>query len=163
MAISGDYRDVVSVIRALYDGTSNAMQVRMNCFCGSSARRNLWGIRLRSALVAASSLATKFGQHEGPRSKFLGKFWGLSAWMLEMIMLLSLVLRNSADLAIVGALLVVNAVLGFAQERLPGGAGYVKHYDGYSFLLDDLVLKHNLLICEAIGNDPQVFRERAQH
>src|SRR5208282_3903482 len=48
-------------------------------------------------------------------------FWGLSAWMLELIMLLSLVLRNYADLAIVGALLVVNAVLGFAQERRAAG------------------------------------------
>ena len=52
-----------------------------------------------------------------PVLKFLGKFWGLSAWMLELIMILSLVLRNYADLAIVSALLVVNAVLGFAQER----------------------------------------------
>ncbi|HLN30572.1 MAG TPA: plasma-membrane proton-efflux P-type ATPase [Gemmataceae bacterium] len=56
-----------------------------------------------------------------PVLKFLGKFWGLSAWMLELIMLLSLVLRNYADLAIVGALLVVNAVLGYAQERRAAG------------------------------------------
>ena len=27
------------------------------------------------------------------------------------------------------------------------GGGYIKHYDGYSFLLDDLVLKSDLLIC----------------
>ena len=33
-----------------------------------------------------------------------------------------------------------------------GGESYVKHYDGYSFLLDDLVLEHDLLICESIGN-----------
>jgi hypothetical protein len=33
-----------------------------------------------------------------------------------------------------------------------GGQMYIKHYDGYSFLLDDLVLEHDLLICEAIGN-----------
>ncbi len=32
------------------------------------------------------------------------------------------------------------------------GGGYIKHYDGYSFLLDDLVLESDLLICEAIGN-----------
>ena len=60
-------------------------------------------------------------QKEHPVLKFLGKFWGLSAWMLELIMLLSLVLRNYADLAIVGALLVVNAVLGFWQERRAAG------------------------------------------
>ena len=29
-----------------------------------------------------------------PVFKFLGKFWGLSAWMLELIMVLSLVLRE---------------------------------------------------------------------
>ncbi len=56
-----------------------------------------------------------------PVLKFLGKFWGLSAWMLELIMILSLVLRNYADLAIVGALLVVNAVLGYWQERRAAG------------------------------------------
>ena len=33
-----------------------------------------------------------------------------------------------------------------------GGGGYIKHYDGYSFLLDDLALEHDLLICEGIGN-----------
>ena len=32
------------------------------------------------------------------------------------------------------------------------GGGYIKHYDGYSFLVDDLVLEYDLLICEAIGN-----------
>ena len=33
-------------------------------------------------------------QKEHPVLKFLGKFWGLSAWMLELIMILSLVLRE---------------------------------------------------------------------
>jgi plasma-membrane proton-efflux P-type ATPase len=60
-------------------------------------------------------------QKEHPILNFLGKFWGLSAWMLELIMLLSLVLRHYSDLAIVGALLVVNAVLGFWQERRAAG------------------------------------------
>lgn len=48
---------------------------------------------------------------------FLGKFWGLSAWMLELIMVLSAVLGKFSDLAVVGALLVVNAVLSFMQEH----------------------------------------------
>src|SRR6202142_3355881 len=51
-----------------------------------------------------------------PVLMFLGKFWGLSAWMLELIMVLSAVLRKFSDLAVVGALLVVNAVLSFMQE-----------------------------------------------
>src|SRR5579864_1752141 len=60
-------------------------------------------------------------QKEHPVLKFLAKFWGLSAWMLELIMMLSLVLGHYSDLAIVGALLVVNAVLGFWQERRAAG------------------------------------------
>ena len=32
-------------------------------------------------------------QKEHPALMFLGKFWGLSAWMLELIMLLSAILR----------------------------------------------------------------------
>ncbi|MDA8123676.1 MAG: plasma-membrane proton-efflux P-type ATPase [Deltaproteobacteria bacterium] len=56
-----------------------------------------------------------------PFLKFLGKFWGVSAWMLEMIMILSAVLRKYSDLAVVSALLVVNAVLSFAQEHRAAG------------------------------------------
>lgn len=56
-----------------------------------------------------------------PVLKFLGKFWGISAWMLELIMVLSAMLGNYSDLAVVGVLLVVNAVLGFMQERRAAG------------------------------------------
>lgn len=56
-------------------------------------------------------------QHAHPVVRFVAKFWGLSAWMLELIMLLSWVLRKEADLLIVGALLVVNAVISFLQEH----------------------------------------------
>jgi plasma-membrane proton-efflux P-type ATPase len=56
-----------------------------------------------------------------PVRMFLGKFWGLSAWMLELIMVLSLVLRKFPDLAVVGTLLVVNAVLSFMQEHRAAG------------------------------------------
>ena len=56
-----------------------------------------------------------------PVLKFLGKFWGISAWMLEVIMVLSAVLRKYSDLVVVGALLVVNAVVSFTQERRAAG------------------------------------------
>ena len=56
-----------------------------------------------------------------PLLKFLGKFWGVSAWMLELIMVLSAVLRKYSDLAVVSALLVINAVLSFAQEHRAAG------------------------------------------
>ena len=60
-------------------------------------------------------------QKEHSVLQFLRKFWGLSAWMLELIMVLSAVLGNYADLGMVSALLVVNAVLGFVQERRAAG------------------------------------------
>ena len=56
-----------------------------------------------------------------PALKFLKKFWGVSAWMLELIMVLSAVLGKYSDLVVVGALLVINAVLGFVQERRAAG------------------------------------------
>ena len=48
---------------------------------------------------------------------FAKKFWGLTAWMLEVAIVLSLVLGKYLDLYIITALLLVNAVLGFIQER----------------------------------------------
>ncbi|HXJ21008.1 MAG TPA: plasma-membrane proton-efflux P-type ATPase [Polyangia bacterium] len=52
-----------------------------------------------------------------PVLAFLRKFWGISAWMLELILILSAVLGKYADLVVVSALLIVNAVLSFVQER----------------------------------------------
>ncbi|MCX5870165.1 MAG: plasma-membrane proton-efflux P-type ATPase [Deltaproteobacteria bacterium] len=60
-------------------------------------------------------------QKRHPVLKFLGKFWGISAWMLELIMVLSVALGKYSDLVVVGALLVINAVLGFMQERRAAG------------------------------------------
>jgi H+-transporting ATPase len=56
-----------------------------------------------------------------PVLEFLRKFWGISAWMLELIMILSVVLGKYSDLAVVGALLIINAVLSFMQERRAAG------------------------------------------
>lgn len=56
-----------------------------------------------------------------PVLMFLGKFWGVSAWMLELIMVLSAILGKYSDLLVVSALLVVNAVLSFMQERRAAG------------------------------------------
>lgn len=56
-----------------------------------------------------------------PVLKFLGKFWGLSAWMLESIMVLSAILGKIPDFVVVGALLVVNAVVSFTQEHRAAG------------------------------------------
>src|ERR1035438_8232441 len=56
-----------------------------------------------------------------PALKFVKKFWGISAWMLELIMVLSAVLGKYSDLVVVGALLVINAVLSFMQESRAAG------------------------------------------
>jgi len=56
-----------------------------------------------------------------PAIQFLRKFWGISAWMLELIMVLSAVLGNYSDFAVVSALLIVNAMLSFTQERRAAG------------------------------------------
>jgi plasma-membrane proton-efflux P-type ATPase len=60
-------------------------------------------------------------QKSHPMLIFLGKFWGVSAWMLELIVVLSAILGKYSDLAVVSALLVLNAVLGFMQERRAAG------------------------------------------
>jgi len=56
-----------------------------------------------------------------PIRMFLRKFWGISAWMLELIMILSTALGKYADLAVVSALLVINAILSFSQEHRAAG------------------------------------------
>ncbi len=57
-----------------------------------------------------------------PVLRFLGKFWGLSAWMVELIALLSLVLHKDADFLVALALLFVNAILSFLQEQRASAA-----------------------------------------
>ena len=56
-----------------------------------------------------------------PLAEFVKKFWGLSAWMLELILVLSWVLHKYADLVVVGALLVINAVIARVQEQRASG------------------------------------------
>ncbi len=78
-------------------------------------------------LAEVETRRTKHGYNEvaekrgHPVLRFLGKFWGLSAWMLELIIVLSAFLRKYSDLAVVAALLVVNAVLSFLQEHRAAG------------------------------------------
>jgi plasma-membrane proton-efflux P-type ATPase len=56
-----------------------------------------------------------------PVRKFLKKFWGLSAWMLELIIVLSAVLGKYFDVGVVAALLVINAIVSFVQEQRAAG------------------------------------------
>src|SRR5580692_9237663 len=67
----------------------------------------------------AAARLEKQGPNEVPEERShpllrLGrKFWGLSAWMIELIVVLSLVLRKYADVWVALSLLVANAILGF--------------------------------------------------
>jgi plasma-membrane proton-efflux P-type ATPase len=45
------------------------------------------------------------------------RFWGPSAWMIEVIVALSLALHHATDAAIAGVLLVTNAAIGYLHER----------------------------------------------
>ena len=55
-------------------------------------------------------------QKPHPWQAFVRKFWAPVPWMLEVTIVLELVLGRMAEAAIIGALLVFNAVLSFAQE-----------------------------------------------
>jgi H+-transporting ATPase len=49
-------------------------------------------------------------------SRFLGRFWGPTAWMLEGVAVISYLLNQTINLYLVLALLVLNAIIGFTQE-----------------------------------------------
>ena len=76
-------------------------------------------------VVEAASRRKQYGANEvavqktHPVLAFLAKFWGLSAWMLELIMVLSAVLGKYSDLAVVSALLVVNAISVLRRSAAP--------------------------------------------
>jgi H+-transporting ATPase len=81
------------------------------------------GIPVGLSSTEAKLRLVRDGPNEVPEKKshpvlgFIRKFWGLSAWMLELIAILSFVLGKTADFWIAVALLVVNAALSFLQER----------------------------------------------
>lgn len=56
-----------------------------------------------------------------PAIRLVKKFWGLTAWMLELIIILSWVLHKYSDLYVVTALLFVNSILSFLQEMRASG------------------------------------------
>lgn len=57
-----------------------------------------------------------------PGVRLARKFWGITAWMLELTMLFSYLLQNYFDVYIIAALLMVNASIGFAQEEKASAA-----------------------------------------
>lgn len=75
-----------------------------------------------SAEEAARKLQ-KYGTNEIPEKKanpfrkFMGYFWGPIPWMIEAAAILSIIIQHYEDFAIIFTLLLVNAVVGFWQER----------------------------------------------
>lgn len=65
----------------------------------------------------------RFGLNEipekkvSPYRKFLGYFWGPIPWMIEVAAILSIIIAHYEDFAVIFTLLIVNAVVGFWQER----------------------------------------------
>jgi plasma-membrane proton-efflux P-type ATPase len=83
------------------------------------------GVDPRTGLTSAEA-ARRLAQHgpneiaDEPRHPirgFLRRFWGSSAWMIELVVAVSLLLRRLADALLGAALLGVNAVLGALQEQ----------------------------------------------
>jgi H+-transporting ATPase len=71
----------------------------------------------------AEAREKEFGFNEVPEkteSAFLRigrKFWGLTAWMLEITMIVSFFLHRYFDFYIILTLLLINAIIGFTQEQ----------------------------------------------
>ena len=53
---------------------------------------------------------------QNPVLKFLSYFWGPIPWMIEVAAVLSAVAQHWLDLAVIGSLLIFNAIIGFWQE-----------------------------------------------
>jgi H+-transporting ATPase len=57
-----------------------------------------------------------------PLRRLLAKFWAPIPWLLEAAMVLQLALGEPVEAAVIGALLLFNAALGFVQEGRAGAA-----------------------------------------
>jgi len=71
----------------------------------------------------ASLRLEKYGFNEVAEEKkhpllvFIKKFWGLTAWLLEIIIVLSWLLQHYVDVVVISGLLVLNAFLSFNEEE----------------------------------------------
>lgn len=81
----------------------------------------LSGVEARKRLADAGPNAVPEAKTH-PLMGFARKFWGLSAWMIELIILVSFILHKWSDLWIAIALLIVNAILSFLQEHRAAAA-----------------------------------------
>jgi H+-transporting ATPase len=108
------------------DGEGNLQAPRKNSADTIEALRS--DVRVGLANADAKARLARDGPNEvaeeprHPIADFARKFWGLSAWMIELIALLSFFLHKYADFAVALGLLLVNAVLSFLQEQRASAA-----------------------------------------
>jgi H+-transporting ATPase len=80
------------------------------------------------SLAEAQRRVAQYGYNELPEKetsalrRLLGYFWGPIPWMIEIAAVLSAVVRHWEDFAIISALLVANAAVGFWEEYQAGNA-----------------------------------------
>ena len=74
-------------------------------------------------LEKVKALREEYGWNEVRENKpnaviiFLKKFWGPSAWMIEIIAIVSFFLHKRADFGIAIGLFLINAAISFLEER----------------------------------------------
>jgi H+-transporting ATPase len=56
-------------------------------------------------------------EEKHPFLKFLGYFWGPIPWMIEIAAIISAIIQHWEDFGIIFLMLIINAVVGFFQER----------------------------------------------
>jgi H+-transporting ATPase len=88
---------------------------------GSNLETGLTTQEARARLARDGANDVPEAKHHPVRA-FARKFWGISAWMLELIAILSFALGKRADFWIAVSLLVVNALLSFLQEERASAA-----------------------------------------
>ncbi len=114
------------------DGSPESLAASGMPISAKSATETLSSLGSSPDTGLTSAVAADRLHHDGPNDiaerkehsvlNFARKFWGLSAWMIELIAVLSFILHRGADFAIAIALLVVNAVLSFLQEQRASAA-----------------------------------------
>ncbi|MGC9175087.1 MAG: plasma-membrane proton-efflux P-type ATPase [Thermoprotei archaeon] len=78
------------------------------------------GVGLKAEQVAAR--LKKYGYNEVPEKReskakmVVKKFWGFTAWMLEITLVATAIIRHYVDSYIIGALLVTNAMISYVHE-----------------------------------------------
>ncbi len=87
----------------------------------SSRREGLTGSEAQSR-VQAYGYNEIPEKKESPILKFLKYFWGPIPWMIEAALVISAIIQRWEDFAIISSLLLINAIVGFWQERQAGNA-----------------------------------------